>query len=131
MPSEASQVFVIKMKKSKTLLSLTVLILGTLACNALIPPVPTATPIPTQPTQTNTPEPINTPLTENQVKRVTVEDAKNAFDNEAAIFVDVRSEQSFELSHIPGAINIQLGEFETDPTGLNLPKDQWIITYCT
>jgi rhodanese-related sulfurtransferase len=60
-----------------------------------------------------------------------VQEAKAALDRGAAIIVDVRSAEAFDVSHIAGAINIQLGEIETDPTGLNLAKDQWIITYCT
>ena len=101
-----------------------------LACNAL---VPTPTPIPFEPLPT-VPRPTQTieiPLSEDRVRRVSLEDAKTAFDNGTAIIVDVRSEQAFAASHIPGAINIQLGEFETNPSELGLPKDQWIITYCT
>lgn len=99
-----------------------------LACNALIPTPTPFEPLPTSPHTTQTSD---IPLTEDQVKRVAVEDAKTAFDNGTAIFVDVRSEQAFAQSHIPGAINIQLGEFETNPTELDIPTDHWIITYCT
>lgn len=63
--------------------------------------------------------------------RVTVEETKAALESGAAIIVDVRSAEGYEASHIPGAINIQLGEFETNPTDLKLDKEQWIITYCT
>ena len=99
-----------------------------LACNALTPTPTLFEPLPTSPHTTQTSV---IPLSEDQVKRVTVEDAKAAFDNGTAIIVDVRSEQAFAAGHIPGAINIQLGEFETNPTKLGLPKDHWIITYCT
>ena len=71
------------------------------------------------------------PLTEADVPRVTVQDAKAAFDRGEAILVDVRGADAYRVSHVAGAINIQLGEFETNPLGLNLDKDQWIITYCT
>ena len=60
-----------------------------------------------------------------------LKEAKAAFDSGAAIIVDVRSAGAYAASHVPGALNIQLGEFETNPTGLELDKDQWIITYCT
>jgi rhodanese-related sulfurtransferase len=60
-----------------------------------------------------------------------VEDARAALDSGEAVIVDVRSEAAYETSHVAGAINIQLGEFETNPAGINLEKDQWIITYCT
>jgi rhodanese-related sulfurtransferase len=71
------------------------------------------------------------PLTEREVPRVTVEEAKAALDSGAAAMVDVRSTEAFAVSHIAEAFNIQLGEIETNPTGPDLPKDQWIITYCT
>ena len=57
--------------------------------------------------------------------------ARAALERGEAVIVDVRSDAAYEVSHIAGAINIQLGEIETNPTGLNLDKDQWIITYCT
>ncbi|HSG44898.1 MAG TPA: rhodanese-like domain-containing protein [Anaerolineales bacterium] len=118
------------MSKTKALIAISILIFTMLACNAL---APTPTPIPFKPLPTPLHElDVNSdPLTEDEVTRVTVEEAKTAFDNGTAIFVDVRSEQSFAISHIPGALNIQLGEFETNPTELNLPTDHWIITYCT
>ena len=116
------------MTKIKLIFILSIILLTILACNGLVP-----TPIPFEilPTAQQNPPSNDIPLSENEVKRVTIEDAKTAFDNGSAIFVDVRSENAFAASHIPGAINIQLGEFETNPTELNLPKDHWIITYCT
>jgi len=118
------------MSKIKIRIAISVLVLSMLACNALIPPQPTNTPQPTFTSQPAMPT-AGIPLTEDEVPRVSVEDAKAAFDSGSAIIVDVRSAQAFQSSHIPGAINIQLGEFETNPTELDLPKDQWIITYCT
>jgi len=118
------------MTKTKNLLALSTLILAMLACNALVPSQAT----PVVELQTAYPSAMPTkgvPLNENEVPRVNVKDAKIAFDNETAIFVDVRSVQAYNTSHIPGALSIQLGEFETNPTELNLPADHWIITYCT
>ena len=74
---------------------------------------------------------INLPLTEAEVPRVTAEEAKAALEDGTAIIVDVRSKETYKMSHIPGALHIALGEFETRPEKLKLPKDQWIITYCT
>ena len=116
------------MSKTKPLIALSVLVLTMFACNAL---APTPTPFEPLPTVQQSLPPNDIPLSENEVRRVTLEDAKTAFDDRTAIFVDVRSEQAFATSHIPGSINIQLGEFETNPTGIDLPKDHWIITYCT
>ena len=71
------------------------------------------------------------PLTEADVPRVSLEEALVAYSAGAAIFVDVRSKQAYDESHIPGALSIQLGDFETNISNLKLPKDEWIITYCT
>ena len=45
--------------------------------------------------------------------------------------VDVRDPAQYEQSHVAGAISIWLDDIEANPTGLDLDKDQWIITYCT
>ena len=122
------------MSKTKIILAVSSLMLTTLACNAFNELVPTsATPNPTYviveptfpPTQSDA------PLTEASVPRVSIEETRVAIAAGAAIIVDVRSPSAYELSHIQGAINIPLGEIETNPTGLDLDKDQWIITYCT
>ena len=71
------------------------------------------------------------PLTEADVPRITVEDAKAAVDGGEAVIVDVRSAESFAAGHIAGAISIPLTEFETNISNIAFKKDQWIITYCT
>ena len=70
-------------------------------------------------------------LTEAEVPRVSIEEARTALEAGTAIIVDVRLPAAFEESHIAGAINIPLEEIERNPTGLALDKEQWIITYCT
>ncbi|HEX6270793.1 MAG TPA: rhodanese-like domain-containing protein [Anaerolineales bacterium] len=97
------------------------------ACNALSPQI--------EPTQII--EPVSTPFqeelpqTEADVPRVTVEEAKAALDSGEAVIVDVRSAGPYQTSHIAGAIHIPLGEIQANPTGLELDKEQWILTYCT
>jgi 3-mercaptopyruvate sulfurtransferase SseA len=71
------------------------------------------------------------PRTEEEVPRVSLEDARAALESGEAIVVDVRSAEAYAASHVPGAIHIDLDEIETNPAGLDLAKDQWIITYCT
>ena len=76
------------------------------------PPAPAATP---------------TPASVSQVQRVSLEDAKVAFDAKTAVFLDVRDSGSYATSHIPGAISIPLADLnarigELDP-------NSWIITY--
>ena len=118
------------MQKTTLLLAISILLLATLACSALASP--TAKPIPTTIVEVlSTPTVGNIPLTEAKVPRVSLEKARVAIESGAAIVIDVRSQEAYAASHIPGAINIQLDEFESNPTGLGLDKDQWIITYCT
>ena len=71
------------------------------------------------------------PQTEDEVPRVTVEEAKAAFDKGKAIIVDVRSAEAYAEGHAVGAVSIPLAEFENNIESLSVNKDQWIITYCT
>jgi 3-mercaptopyruvate sulfurtransferase SseA len=71
------------------------------------------------------------PQTEDAVPRVTIEEAKSAFEDGKAIIVDVRSAESYATGHAAGAISIPLTEFENNIANLSLDKDQWIITSCT
>ncbi len=64
-----------------------------------------------------------------EIPRVSLDDAKAAFDAGTAIFVDVRGEDVFAMSHIPGSLSIPLADLESRLAELD-PK-QWIITYCT
>lgn len=63
------------------------------------------------------------------VQRVTLEESKAVFDNNLAVFLDVRSESSYAASHILGALSIPLAELK--PRIDELDPDLWIITYCT
>jgi 3-mercaptopyruvate sulfurtransferase SseA len=64
-----------------------------------------------------------------KIERVSLQDAKAAFDNGSAVFVDVRDAQSYASEHLKGAKSIPLGDI---PTRLGeLDKNAWIITYCT
>ena len=61
--------------------------------------------------------------------RVSLDEAKAAYESKTAIFVDVRSVENYAESHIPGAKSIPLVELETRLEELG--PSQWIITYCT
>lgn len=63
------------------------------------------------------------------VPRITVSEARQAAESGRAVIVDVRSEQSFAESRIPGAINIPLDQF-SQRIG-ELPEGRQVITYCT
>jgi 3-mercaptopyruvate sulfurtransferase SseA len=130
------------MKRTKYILLATfLLILTSLACNALLPqieptstqtPVPTSITVPTQITEAvSTQPPANLPETDAEVSRVPVDQAKAAFDSGDAIIVDVRGADAYARSHIAGALEISLSAIQTDPANLPLDKNKWIITYCT
>ncbi len=64
-----------------------------------------------------------------QIDRVSLAEAKTAFDNQQALFLDVRSAESYAAGHIPGAINIPLAQI-LDRYG-KIDASRWIILYCT
>ncbi len=116
------------MKKHTLIFSFSILALALFACNASLPQAePTI--IPTQP-QAQPPN-SSIPQTEAEVPRISVKDAKAAFDSGQAIIVDVRSADSYAAGHAAGSISISLENFENNIGGLSLKKEQWIITYCT
>jgi 3-mercaptopyruvate sulfurtransferase SseA len=110
----------------KTSILLAIFILFASACSS-----PTQTPATPTVAPTFTPPPASSPATEADVPRVTVREAKAAFENGAAVIVDVRSPAAFEMSHVLGAISIPLANIEANSIGLKLDKNQWIIAYCT
>jgi 3-mercaptopyruvate sulfurtransferase SseA len=63
------------------------------------------------------------------VLRVSPAEAKERFNHGDAVFVDVRSPESFAEAHIPGAVNIPMNEFEA--RWKELDSGQSIILYCT
>ena len=73
------------------------------------------------PAQSNIPYP--------EIKRVSLSDARKAYDSQSALFIDVRDADSFTSSHIPGAINIPQDQLLSHLE--ELTSARWIITYCT
>jgi hypothetical protein len=63
------------------------------------------------------------------VPRISPPDAKARWDTGAAIFVDVRSAESFKESHIRNARLLPVAEIESRYA--ELPRDAEIILYCT
>lgn len=82
---------------------------------------PTEPPAQTLVQTTDSPEP--------QVLRVTLQGAKDAYEQRSAVFLDVRAAQFYAESHIRGAVSIPYDEI-ADRLG-ELNKNAWIITYCT
>ncbi len=67
--------------------------------------------------------------TPEEVIRLSLEEARAAYNDGEALFIDVRSASSYASSHIPGALSIPLAEL--DKRMGDLDPEQWIITYCT
>ena len=63
-----------------------------------------------------------------EVPRVPLEEAKAAYFDHSAVFVDVRSAGEYQVGHIPGSINIYSPTVEQHLSELD--KQKWIITYC-
>lgn len=118
------------MKNKKILIAFSILLLATLACNTTLPSNDVST-LPTAPFNTEVQSNNNLPLTEDDVPRISLSEAKAAFDSGKAIFVDTRSEESFNQLHIKDATSIPLSVFEENLSSISLEKAEWIITYCT
>lgn len=110
--------------KTRVFLFISVLLLATLACNAIVPQEDTPM-IPSQPQNNNLPQ------TDADVPRISVSEAKAAIDSGQAVLVDVRSAQAYDSLHATDAISIPLDVFETNISSVPLQKTDWIITYCT
>jgi hypothetical protein len=64
-----------------------------------------------------------------EIQRVALPEAKAAYDNQEAVFVDVRGEQYYQQGHILGALS--LPEDQLPDRIAELDPQAWIITYCT
>ncbi len=83
------------------------------------------------PSQSSNPNLIITPAPQNQAdeaKRISRDEAVKLVNQKKAIFVDVRTKESFEAGHIKGAINIP--EAQLMKRLKEVPRKRMIITYC-
>jgi len=72
---------------------------------------------------------VPTKYTAFEVPRVSVEDAKRVVDEGKAIFIDVRSQESYGESHIPNAVNVPLDGGSN--YSVDAPHDALLFLYCT
>ena len=61
--------------------------------------------------------------------RISLEDAKKAFDEKSATFIDTHVKDAYDAGHIPGAINITVQDLEAKLK--TIPKGKKIIAYCS
>jgi hypothetical protein len=113
-----------KMEKRRILLAVSILLLAVLACNFTSPQLE----IPVTPLQ---PQVDSILQSEDDVPRISVQDAKAALDSGQAVIVDVRSTEAYMNRHVAGAVSIPLDRFEININTIPLEQNQWIITYCT
>ena len=80
------------------------------------------------------PKPATKPATpaaaqhEDGVRRITVNELKEAMNRNDLLIVDVRNEASFKAGRIKGAILVPVNEVDKNLD--KLPKDKFIVTYC-
>jgi len=73
------------------------------------------------------PDVTSTPASLAQVPRVSLQDARNAYDEGTAVFLDVRVGEAYVASHIPNSVSIPAAEL---PSRLGeLDQGAWIIPY--
>lgn len=61
--------------------------------------------------------------------RISLADAKKAFDDGSAIFIDTHPKAAYDADHIKGAINLTVQDFEAKFN--TIPKGKKIIAYCS
>ncbi|MBP7377668.1 MAG: hypothetical protein KA956_14445, partial [Pyrinomonadaceae bacterium] len=61
--------------------------------------------------------------------RISLADAKRAFDDGSAIFIDTRADSTYKLEHIKGSINIPAGTVDANMSKLS--KGKKLIAYCS
>lgn len=66
---------------------------------------------------------------QDDIPRVTADEAYQALQNAEAVIVDTRSETAYQSQHISGSVNIPLDQIETRMDELD--PETWVITYCT
>ena len=66
---------------------------------------------------------------QDDVPRVTIQEAYQAMINGEAVLVDNRSEAEFAKQHAAGAINLPVDQIESRLGELD--PDIWYLTYCT
>ncbi len=66
---------------------------------------------------------------QDNVRRMTIAELREALDKGTAVVVDVRSEMQYNQEHIKGAILMPEGQVASRAS--ELPKDKLIVFYCS
>lgn len=98
------------------------------ACTNPAPPV-AVNKTPSQPAATPAATAADEHGHQDDAPRISLADAKKAFDAGDAVIVDVRDEMAYKTEHIKGSINVPLNEL--DAKANTIPKGKKIIAYCS
>ena len=112
------------------LFSLASLLLLFAACNDAAKPINisrVATPAPQAVQQTGIDEHGHTEGED--APRISLADAKKAFDDGSAVFIDTHLKNAYDAGHIPGAINVSVPELDLKVN--TIPKGKKLIAYCS
>ena len=63
-----------------------------------------------------------------EVPRISLEDAKKAYDDKSALFIDARAVEAYRTEHVKGAISFPLGSTNDYSS---VPRGKTIIVYCS
>ena len=63
-----------------------------------------------------------------EVPRISLEDAKKAYDDKSALFIDARAVEAYKIEHVKGAISFPLGSTNDYSS---VPRGKTIIVYCS
>ena len=99
-----------------------------LACNNAAPPKVSKAEPPKQTAATPQADGHNH-AEDSMVARISLEDAKKAFDAGTAVFVDTRDSSSFEFKRLKGAVLVANKDFATG--WQKIPKGKKVIAYCS
>jgi|SRR5215203_1078122 len=69
------------------------------------------------------------PVYPDGARRITPAELEMLMKQGKAFVIDVRSQDSFDMAHIPGSTLIPAGEILNNVN--NLPRDKVIVTYCS
>lgn len=61
---------------------------------------------------------------------VDVSDATRMYNRDEAVFVDIRNENAYQTSHLPGAVNIPMEYLDKRQDRLKRFRDRSIVVYC-
>ena len=75
------------------------------------------------------PNRVSIAATQEDAPRISLDDAKKAYDDGTAFFIDSRPADSYKIEHIKGAVNITVDTIKDKIK--DLPKNKTIIAYCT